>query len=253
MSVIKEREIKFLLYEFLNTEELLVRERYAEHSRERFDATLVTAETIAKKYFANHNPSGDHNEPTFNGKDVTITPETKAAWDNFCEAGFLAAHHDFEQGGMQLPEVILRAAMTYFNAANIATTAYPFLTIEAANLITAFASEEHKNSFLPPMQDGRFSGTMALTEPGHESALADIKTIAKPCDDGTYRIFGNKMYITGGDQNITENIIHMVLAKIEGAPARVKGISLFMCPKFLVNSDGSLGDRNDVALAGLLH
>lgn len=252
-QLLNDRDINFILYELLDTEALLKRPRYSEHSKEIFDATINTARSIAEKFFANHNAKGDANEPTFKDGKVTLIPETKEAWDAFAAAGFLAAHHDFEHGGMQLPEVVLRGAMAYFFAANVATTAYPFLSIGAANLIHSFGNQEQKQTFLPPMLDGRFAGTMALTEPNQGSALADIKTIAKPQPDGSYRIFGNKMYISGGDQSLTDNIVHMVLAKIEGAPAGVKGISLFICPKFLVNADGSLGRRNDVALAGLLH
>jgi len=252
-QLLNSRDIEFLLYEFLDTESLLKRPRYQEHSREVFNATLETAQTIARKYFADHNAKGDANEPTFDGKTVSLIPETKIAWDAFAEAGFLAAHYDFDEGGMQMPEIILRAAMAYFNAANVATTAYPFLCIGAANLVNSFGSDEQKAKFLPPMQDGRFAGTMALTEPNQGSALADISTTAKLGDDGQYRIFGQKMFISGGDHPLTENIIHLVLAKIQGGPPGAKGISLFICPKFLVNDDGSLGKRNDVALAGLLH
>lgn len=175
------------------------------------------------------------------------------AWDAFADAGFLAAHYDFDDEGMQLPEIILRASMSYFTAASIITAGYPFLSIGAANLIRSFGSGEQQAKFLPPMRAGRFAGTMALTEPGQGSALADIRTIAKPQADGSYRLFGQKMYISGGDQNLTENIVHLVLAKIEGAPAGTEGISLFICPKYLVNEDGSRGARNDVAFAGLLH
>lgn len=252
-TLLNDRDLDFLLYEFLDSEALLSRPRYQEHSREVFNATLETAKTIAEKYFANHNAKGDANEPTFDGESVHLIPETKAAWDAFAEAGFLAAHYDFDEGGMQMPEIILRAAVSYVSAANISSMGYPFLTIGAANLIHSFANDEHKAKFLPPMQDGRFAGTMALTEPGQGSALADIKTTAKPQADGTYRLFGQKMFISGGDQSITDNIVHMVLAKIEGAPAGVQGISLFICPKVMVNDDGSLGERNDVHLAGLLH
>ncbi|WP_317928432.1 acyl-CoA dehydrogenase [Halioxenophilus sp. WMMB6] len=252
-AILNERELDFLLYELLDTEKVLSRPRYTEHSREVFDATLATARTVAEKYFANHYAKGDQCEPTFDGKKVSIIPETKEAWDNFSEAGFLVAHYDYDQGGMQLPETVLRAAMGYFFAANIATAAYQLLTLGAANLINTFASDEQKALYLPLLQNGSCAGTMAMTEPNQGSALGDIRTIAKPADDGSYRIFGNKMFISGGDQCLTENILHLVLAKIEGAPAGVKGISLFLCPKFLVNADGSPGERNDVALAGLLH
>ena len=253
IPLLNERDITFLLYELLDTANLLQRERYREHSREIFDATLQTARTIAEKYFANHNAKGDANEPTFDGQSVHLIPETKEAWDAFSGAGFLAAGYDYDEGGLQLPEVILRTAMAYTNAANISTTGYLFLSIGAANLIHAFGSDEQKARFLPPMREGRFAGTMAMTEPSQGSALADIRTYAVPQDDGTYRLFGQKMFISGGDQSLTENIVHMVLARIKGAPAGVKGISLFICPKFLVNEDGSTGKRNDVVLAGLLH
>lgn len=251
--LLNDRDLDFLLYEFLDTEALLERPRYQEHSRDVFNATLKTAKTVAEKYFANHNAKGDANEPSFDGEKVHMIPETKEAWDAFAEAGFLAASYDFEDGGMQMPEIVLRAAMSYISAANVSSSGYPFLTLGSANLIHSFGNDEQRAKYLPPMMDGRFSGTMALTEPGQGSALGDIKTTAKPHDDGSYRIFGSKMFISGGDQSITENIVHMVLAKIEGAPAGTKGISLFICPKFLVNDDGSVGERNDVALAGLLH
>lgn len=252
-ALLNDRDIEFQLYEVLGTESLLQRPRYQEHTREDFNAILDTARTIASERFADHNARGDANEPTFDGEKVTLIPEVKTAWDAFAEAGFLAAAPDYEEGGLQLPEVILRAAMAYFNAANVSTTGYPFLSIGAANLIRTFGDEQQKATFLPPMMEGRFSGTMALTEPGQGSALADIKTYAVPAEDGSYRLFGNKMFISGGDHELTDNIVHMVLAKIKGAPAGVKGISLFIVPKVLVNDDGSLGPRNDVALGGLIH
>ncbi|KJK16802.1 acyl-CoA dehydrogenase [Pseudomonas sp. NPDC087612] len=252
-ALLNERELQFQLYELLDTQALLQRPRYAEHDRAVFDATLQTARGIAAEYFAPHNQKGDANEPTFDGENVRLIPETKAAWDAFAEAGFLAAHHDVDDGGLQLPEVILRASMAYFNAANIATVNYSFLTIGAANLVKSFASASLRERFLAPMLDGRYSGTMALTEPGQGSALGDLRTLARPAGDGSYRLFGQKMFISGGDQDLTANILHMVLARIEGAPAGTRGISLFLVPKFLVEPDGSLGARNDVALAGLLH
>lgn len=252
-KLLNERDLEFQLYEVLDTESLLQRPRYQEHDRAVFDATLNTARDLATEYFAPHNQKGDANEPTFDGQKVTLIPETQAAWDAFAEAGFLASHHDLDDGGSQLPEVVLRASMAFFNAANISTTAYSFLTIGAANLLKSFGSNELKQKYLPAMLDGRYSGTMALTEPGQGSALGDLRTTARPAADGTYRLFGNKMFISGGDHELTDNIIHMVLARIEGAPAGVRGISLFLVPKHHVNDDGTIGGRNDVSLAGLLH
>ena len=253
VPLLNDRDIEFLLFEFLNTEALLERPKYQEHSRETFTATLDTAKSIAEDLFANHVAKGDENEPEFIDGKVELIPETQAAWDAFAEAGFLAAHADFEEDGMQLPEVVLRSALAYFMAANIATAAYPLLCIGAANLIDSFGNDEQKAKYLPSMRNGRFAGTMALTEPNQGSALGDITTTAIPQEDGSYKIVGQKMYISGGDQSLTENIVHMVLARIKGEPAGVKGISLFIVPKVMVNDDGSLGERNDVALAGLLH
>lgn len=251
--ILSERDLAFTLYEFLDTEALLQRERYADQSRETFDATLATARRIAEERFAPHLAKGDAHEPTFDGTSVTLIAETKPAWAAFAEAGFLNAHWDSEEGGLQLPQVVHSAAVTWFNAANVATTAYSWLTVGAANLLRTFGSAELKARYLAPMGDGRFAGTMALTEPAQGSALGDIRTTAEPQADGTYRLRGQKMFISGGDQSLTGNIVHMVLARIKGAPTGVKGISLFLVPKVLVNEDGTLAERNDVALAGLLH
>ncbi|MGO9429334.1 acyl-CoA dehydrogenase [Rhodoblastus sp.] len=252
-ALLNERDLQFLLYEFLDAEALLARPRYADCSREVFDATLETARQMAEEVFAPHNAKGDANEPRFDGGRVHMIPETKAAWDAFAEAGFLSAHWDADEGGLQMPEVVLRVAMAWFQAANAGSSGYTFLTMGAANLLRSFGSDALKARYLAPMGDGRFSGTMALTEPGQGSALADIRTMAEPRADGSYRIFGQKMFISGGDQSLTGNIVHMVLARIKGGPPGAKGISLFLVPKVLVNEDGSLGERNDVALAGLLH
>ncbi|WP_448119576.1 acyl-CoA dehydrogenase [Pseudomonas serbica] len=251
--LLSERDLSFQLYEMLDTETLLQRSRYSEHDRGVFDATLETARQLAVDYYAPHYQKGDHEEPTFDGERVHMIPETKAAWDAFAAAGFLSAHHDYEIGGLQLPEVLLRSCMAYFSAANCSSVGYSFLSIGATNLVKSFASAELRERFLAPMLDGRFSGTMALTEPGQGSALGDLRTSARPAGDGSYRVFGQKMFISGGDHELTDNIVHMVLARIDGAPAGTKGISLFLVPKFLLNPDGSVGARNDVALAGLLH
>ena len=252
-QLLNRRDLEFLLYELLDTEGLLARPRYREHSRQVFDEVMNTAEKIAVRYFANHYQKGDAEEPTFDGEQVHQLPEIKAAWQAVAEAGFMAMHQDYEEGGLQFPSVLCSAAGAYFSAANIGTSGYHFLTTGACNLIRSFGTADQKARFMPPMMDGRFAGTMALTEPGQGSSLGDIKTTAVPADDGTYRIKGQKMFISNGDHSVTENIIHLVLAKIEGAPAGVKGISLFIVPKVLVNDDGSAGPRNDVALAGLLH
>lgn len=252
-GVVSERELSFLLNEFLDTRGLTQRVRYKEHSGDVFEATLIVARRLALEMFAPHNAKGDKYQPEFHSQTARVIPEVGEAWRAFAESGFLTAHWSTEEGGSQLPEVVLRAAMVLFFGANTATTAYPFLTIGAANLLRAFGTPEQKARYLAPMGTGESAGTMCITEPDQGSALGDIKTYAVPHSDGTYRLFGQKMFISGGDQDFTQNIVHMVLARIRGAPAGTSGISLFLVPKWLVNEDGSLGQRNDVALAGLLH
>lgn len=252
-TLLSSRNLAFELYEVLDAEGLTRRERFAEHNRETFDAAIGTARSIAEKYFAPHNRKGDENEPRYEDGQAILIPEVKPAVDAFLEAGFLNAARSFDAGGMQLPTLLSQACFAHFQSANAASTSYPFLTMGAANLIESFGTDEQKQRFLQPMIDGRFFGTMALTEPHAGSSLSDIRTRAEPASDGTYRLKGNKIFISGGDHPLSENIVHMVLAKLPDAPAGVKGISLFIVPKFLVNDDGSLGHRNDVLLAGLFH
>jgi len=252
-TLLSSRNLAFELYEVLDAEALTRRERFAEHSRETFDAAITTARTIAEKYFAPHNRKNDEHEPRYENGEAVLIPEVKPAVDAFLEAGFLNAARDFEAGGMQLPTLLSQACFAHFQSANAATTSYPFLTMGAANLIESFGSDEQKSRFLQPMIEGRFFGTMALTEPHAGSSLSDIRTRAEPMEDGTYRLRGNKIFISGGDHPLSENIVHLVLAKLPDAPPGVKGISLFIVPKYLVNDDGSLGPRNDVLLAGLFH
>jgi butyryl-CoA dehydrogenase len=250
---LNQRDIDFLLYEFLDTESLLSRARYAEHSRESFDATINGAKNIAEKYYADHYHKGDAEEPIFEGNSVTLIPEIQTAWDATVEFGLLGASYDFEEGGVQLPEVICKVCGTYIQAANSGSSGYYFVTAAASNVIRAFGNEEQKSLFLSSMMDGRSAGTMALTEPAQGSTLGDITTSATLQSDKSYRIRGQKIYISNGDHSLSDNIIHLVLARIEGAPKGTRGISLFIVPKFLVNTDGTIGERNDVALAGLLH
>ena len=248
-TLLCRRNLAFELYEMHNAEALCERPRFAEHNRETFDAALGTAHSIASDLFAPHNRKGDEHEPQYVNGAAELIPEVAPALAAFIEAGFLNATRDFEVGGMQLPNLLSQACFAHFQSANIASSSYAMLTMGASNLIEVFGSAEQQQRFLTPMIEGRFFGTMALTEPHAGSSLSDIRTKAEPAADGSYRIKGNKIFISGGDQPISENIVHMVLAKLPDAPAGVKGISLFIVPKFLVNDDGSLGARNDVALA----
>ena len=252
-TLINEFELPFQLYDVLDTEQLCEHDRFSEHSRQTFDATIEIAKKIATDLFLPHNATADKDEPKFDGQKVSMIEEVKVAFDAFRDSGFIAGRYSFEDGGMQLPETVMTALSGYFMAANPATTAYPFLTSAAINVLMHFASDEVKQAFVPRMLTGEFTGTMALTEPHAGSSLADIKTTAIPHEDGTYRIRGSKIYISGGDHELSENIVHLVLAKVPGGPAGVKGISLFAVPKYRLDANGEVAERNDVHLAGLIH
>lgn len=252
-ELVSRKELAFQLYEVLDTGSLCQRERFSEHNKHTFDAVMETAEKIAREKFAPHNTKADANEPTFDGQNVQMIPEVQQAYNAYAESGLLAGRFDFAEGGMQLPQTIMTACAGYFMAANPSTTGYAFLTIAAANVIKNFASDELKAQFMPSMLSGEFTGTMALTEPHAGSSLIDIQTSAKITPDGSYRLKGSKLYISAGDHQLSKNIIHLVLAKIQGAPAGVKGISLFVVPKFRLDQNNQISQRNDVALAGLIH
>ncbi|MCS7069163.1 MAG: acyl-CoA dehydrogenase [Meiothermus sp.] len=252
-KLISRRDLEFLLYEVLEVEALTQRERYRDHSRQTFKDILEVAHKIAVEHFATHNKKNDQQEPYFDGEKVHTNPEVKAALEAYRQAGLFAATHDYELGGIQLPYVISTAYGAFFKAANIATASFALLTAGNANVLRKYGSPSQQKKYLLPQLEGRFFGTMCLSEPHAGSSLTDILTRAEPQPDGTYRLNGSKMWISGGDHEISENIVHLVLAKIPGGPPGVKGISLFIVPKFLVGEDGRLGPRNGVKLAGLNH
>ena len=253
-DVLSRRDIDFLLYEWLDVTSLTSRTRFAEHSKDTFDAVLDLSADIAHKHFATHNKKADAQEPTMRPDGtVDMIDEVKTALDAYATSGLIAGQFDESVGGMQLPTTVARAAMAWFQAANAGTAAYPFLTIANANLIAAYGTEQQIDDYLRPMLEGRYFGTMCLSEPQAGSSLADITTRAIPQEDGSYRLTGTKMWISGGDHELTENIVHLVLAKTPGGGPGVKGISLFIVPKFLPGVDGSVGERNDVTLMGLNH
>jgi alkylation response protein AidB-like acyl-CoA dehydrogenase len=252
-TLLSRRDLDFLLYEWLRVDELTKRQRFTEHSRETFDGVLDLCEQLATRYFAPHNKTSDANEPTFDGTRVTVIPEVKEALDAFAQADLIGMSSDELVGGAQLPVCVAQAGFAWIAAANVATSGYLMLTIANANLLTKFGTDEQIDTFVKPMLAGRFTGTMALSETQAGSSLADVLTRAEPSADGTYRLFGSKMWISGAEHEMSDNIVNLVLAKIPGGPAGTKGISLFVVPKFLVNPDGSVGERNDVVLAGLNH
>ncbi|ACT60525.1 acyl-CoA dehydrogenase [Hirschia baltica] len=254
MSLItNRRDIDFLMYELLDLDQMLQTDRYEAYDREAISAILDTAQAIAEDKYLTCASELDANEPTFDGEKVSIMPEVGEALKAFADAGFFGASFDEDVGGAQLPGIVNFALAGFFSAANPGINSYAFLTIGAANMLNAVGSQEQKDKYLGPMLEGRWFGTMCLSEPQAGSSLSDIRTKATPTDEGHYLIEGSKMWISGGDHELAENIVEMVLAKIPGGPPGVRGISLFIVPKYRVNDDGSLGPKNDISLAGLNH
>ena len=258
--------VDFFLYDWLNVEGLSQRTRFADHSRETFASVLDTCERIARDKFTPFNRLADTQEPHFDGEKVVLPQASHDAARAYVESGMLAAAQDYEIGGMQLPCVVEMAANTFFSKASIGLGGGGMLTSGNANLLMAHGTELQKEVFAKNEFAGRFFGTMCLSEPQAGSSLSDIVTRAMPDGDEfeadvlgpRYRLRGNKMWISNGEHELTENIVHLVLAKIPGPDGALipgtKGISLFIVPKKLVGTDGALtGERNDVALAGLNH
>ena len=258
--------LEFLLNDWLRVNALLDRPRFADHSGETFTQVLDTCERIAREKFAPFNRLVDTQEPHFDGERVHLPQATHDALAAFVESGMLAAAQDYDVGGMQLPCVIQMAAKSFFSQASVAIGGYAMLTTGNAGLLMAHGTAMQREVFAKNEFAGRWFGTMCLSEPQAGSSLSDVATRAVP--DGAdfeaeplgprYRLRGNKMWISGGEHEITENIIHLVLAKIPGVDGKLvpgtRGISLFIVPKKLVNTEGELtGERNDVALAGLNH
>jgi butyryl-CoA dehydrogenase len=257
--------VDFLLYDWLKVNNLQSRERFGDHTRETFDAVLDTCERIARDKFAPFNRLVDIEEPKFDGEKVILPQATHEAYKAYAESGMLSAAQDYDVGGMQLPYTVEAAANAFFAMASVSIGS-GLLTSGNANLLMAHGTELQKQVFALNEFSGRFSGTMCLSEPQAGSSLSDITTRATPDGAGfesdalgpRYRLKGNKMWISAGEHELSENIIHLVLAKIPDANGQlvpgVKGISLFIVPKKLVNTEGQLtGERNDVALAGLNH
>ena len=257
--------VDFLLYDWLATQGLTQRERFADHSRETFDAVLDTCERIAREKYAPFNRTVDTQEPAFDGEKVILPPCTQDAHDAYVQSGMLSAAQDFEIGGMQLPYTVEAAANAFFACASVSIGG-GMLTVGNANLLMKHGIALQQKVFALNEFNGRFAGTMCLSEPQAGSSLSDVATRATPDRDDfasdplgpRYRLKGNKMWISTGDHELTENIIHLVLAKIPGPDGKTisgtKGISLFIVPKKLVDTQGQLtGERNDVALAGLNH
>ncbi len=255
--------LEFLLYDWLRAADLTARERFADHSRETFGAVLDTSERIAREKFAPIYRLLDTEEPRFDGERVHLPAATLDAVNAHVASGLLAAAKDYDVGGMQLPCLVETAAHAFLSKANVAVGSYAVLTTCNANLLMEHGSERQREVFAKTLLAGQWFGTMCLSEPQAGSSLSDVVTRAELEDENDvlgprYRLRGNKMWISGGEHELRENIVHLVLAKVPGPDGKLipgtKGISLFIVPKQMVGADGQLtGERNDIALAGLNH
>ncbi len=266
-----KRNLQFLLYEVFNAESLTQYEYYQDHARETFDMVLDSAEQIAEKLLKPLLTEMDRKEPQLVNGKIRIHEGMFPILKKFGEDGWINAGFSYDEGGQQIPSTILNSAAFIFQAANYSSSVFPFLTSGAANLIRSFGSEELKNTFTPNMYAGVWQGTMALTEPDAGSSLSDISTTAEPTEnEGIFKIKGQKIYISAGDHDGCENVIHLMLAKIKGGPAGAKGISLFVVPQKRIKETGdgrnegtveaernsiqtSNLENNDVITAGVYH
>lgn len=244
-----KKDLFFQLFENQNCLELTECPYFSDHSKETFTLILEAAEQIAEKSLYPIFGEMDREEPQLIDGQIRIHPGMKSVIRKFGEDGWINAIFPYEEGGQQLPWTIHLAAGFIFQAANYSASVFPFLTTGAANLIRTFGSWELKEKFIPKMYAGKWQGTMALTEPDAGSSLSDLTTTAYPTElPGVFKIKGQKIYISAGDHDACENIIHLMLARINGAPAGTKGISLFVVPKIRLD-----GTPNDVLTQGIYH
>lgn len=247
------REMQFLLFEQFALDELLGKPPFEGWDRDSVVMALSEAYRFATEVLGPLNAVGDTVGCKVVDGRAVLPPGFKEAWKKSFENGWKTIGVPVEHGGQGAPRSVQAVIEELHTGANVAFSAYPGLTIGAAEVILAFGTEEQKKKYAEKMLAGQWSGTMCLTEPHAGTDVGSAKTSARRNPDGTYTIRGNKIFITGGDQDMVDNIVHLVLARVEGAPAGTKGLSLFIVPKMRVNADGSLGASNDVTLAGIEH
>jgi alkylation response protein AidB-like acyl-CoA dehydrogenase len=246
------RDLRFVLDELIGADSLRACPEFAEYSDETADAVLGEAARFAETVLEPLCKSGDREGAHWSATGVTMPEGYRGAYQQFCESGWPALRAQAEFGGQNVPAALGTAVEELWASSNLAFKLCPMLTQGAIEAIQRFASPSQKQLFLPKMVRGEWTGTMNLTEPQAGSDLAQVRTRAVPAGPN-YRLYGQKIFITYGEHDLTENIIHMVLARIDGAPPGVRGISLFMVPKFWVNADGRPGARNDVYCASIEH
>ncbi len=250
-QIADRRDVDFVLYEQFDIEALTKNKRYSDMNKKMFDMIINEARNFAIKEILPVNEEGDKIGLKFENNQVTVPECFHRPYELLREGEWIAMTEAPEIGGQGLPHIIAQVAAEYIVGADFSFGAFGFATHGAAKMVEIFGTEKQKEMFLGKMYSGQWGGTMVLTEPEAGSDVGNLITTAKKNDDGTYSISGNKIFITAGEHDLTENIIHPVLARIEGAPAGTKGISLFIVPKFWVNEDGSMGDANDVVCTGI--
>ena len=229
--LLSDRNIDFLLYEFLDAPSLTRLPSFSDHSRETFDLYLTSVRRLAREVLYPAYKPMDELPARLEGGGIVTHPRMKGIWKELVGLGVVNATRPAKVGGQSLPMTVSTLAHAYLMAANLSAYGFVGLTTGAAHLIEAFGDERLRRDFMARMYSGEWTGTMALTEPHAGSSLADVTTRATPRPDGTYAIRGSKIFISGGDNDLTENIVHMTLARLEGAPAGIKGVSLFAVPK----------------------
>ncbi len=246
--ILDDRDQQFVLYEMLGVEKVCEYPKYSEFSKETFNMILSEARKIAEEEILPTLAEGDREGCRLIDGQVHVPKCFHKVYKLFCEGGWVGMSFPPDQGGQGIPESVKYAAIEWFYH-NFAFIAYPFATEGAAHLVLAYGTEAQKKKYMEKMVQGKWGGTMALTEPNAGTDVGNLSTKAIRQPDGTFKIQGTKIFITGGDQDMVENVIHPVLARIEGDPAGTKGISIFIVPKYLVNKDGTLGRRNDYEIA----
>ena len=246
------RNLRFLLYEVFDTVSLTAYDYYNEYDKKMLDMVLQAALELGEGLLWPHFQEMDRNPPELEGDTVKVHPCVKEVLRTFGEGGWIAMTVPEELDGQQLPQIMADVCQFIFTSANYSAAVYPGLCDGAARLIENFGSKDLYEKYVPHMRSGRWQGTMALTEPEAGSSLSDIVTTATPTEKEYYKIQGQKIFISGGDHGAAENVVHLMLAKIEGAPAGVKGISLFVVPKKRISESGELVS-NDVVTSGIFH
>ncbi len=247
------KDMLFCMRELAGLETIAQMPGFEDAGIETAQAVLEESAKFCEGVLAPLNVDGDKNPSTWHDRQVTTTPGFAQAFTQFGEGGWQGLQHPVEFGGQGLPKTIGAACIEMINSANMSFALCPLLTDGAIEALLTAGTPQQQALFLPKMIEGAWTGTMNLTEPQAGSDLALVRTRAEPQPDGTYKLFGTKIFITYGEHDMAQNIVHLVLARVSGAPQGVKGISLFICPKYLINADGSLGARNDAYCVSIEH